>query len=213
MNRSELARRLGSLSGFTDPDPGREQYATPSELAAHLCSLADLQGDLDRPVLDLGAGTGILAIGAALLGARTVGVELDRGALATARENARGAGVDERAGWVLGDATHPPACEDRPTTVLTNPPFGAQRGNRGADRRFLEAAARVGTVSYSVHNEGSREFVDAFAADAGGAVTHAFGAELPIDRQFDFHTADSVTLRAEVFRIEWDREREGFGIE
>lgn len=203
MNRSELERRLSALSGFADPDPDREQYPTPPDLAAHLCSLADLQGDLDRPVLDLGSGTGILAIGAALLGARAVGVELDRTAVATARENAREAGVTDRVGWVLGDGGRPPACPGRGVTVLTNPPFGAQRGNRGADRRFLDAAAGLAAVSYSVHNGGSREFVEAFAADHGGTVTHAFAADLDVDRQFAFHTAERVTLDAEVFRIEW----------
>lgn len=43
---------------------------------------------------DLGCRTGILAIGAALLGARAVGVEIDREALAAARRNAALVGAD-----------------------------------------------------------------------------------------------------------------------
>ncbi len=87
--------------------------------------------------------------------------------------------------------------------VWMNPPFGAQHDNRGADRRFLTAAAELGGVSYSVHNADSREFIEAFAADHGGTVTAAFAAELEIDHQFAFHEADSKAIDAEVFRIEW----------
>ncbi len=85
-----------------------------------------------------------------------------------------------------------------------NPPFGAQRGSEHADRAFLATARDLATVTYSIHNAGSREFVEAFAADEGGEVTHAFGAEFPVDRQFDFHTRERHTLDVEVFRVVWD---------
>ncbi|MFB6219125.1 MAG: METTL5 family protein [Halobacteriaceae archaeon] len=165
---------------------------------------AALEGDLDRPVLDLGAGTGVLAVGAALRGARAVGVEADPGALAVAVENAAAAGVAVE--WVLGDATRAPLCPPDPVTVLMNPPFGAQDGNEGADARFLRTAAGLAAVSYSVHNAGSRGFVEAFADDHGGAVTHAFTATVSLDRRFPFHEADSRDIEVEVFRIEWTPE-------
>jgi len=104
---------------------------------------------------------------------------------------------------VQGDATDPPLCLDGPTTVVMNPPFGAQNGSEHADRAFLATAASIAEVSYSIHNEGSREFVEAFAADEGGEVTHAFRAELTLDRQFPFHTEDAKTHAVEVYRIEW----------
>jgi len=84
-----------------------------------------------------------------------------------------------------------------------NPPFGAQNRNRNADRGFLATASRVAAVSYSVHNAGSREFVEAFAADNGGEVTHAFAADFAIEAQFDHHTDASRDIDAEVYRIEW----------
>ncbi len=104
--------------------------------------------------------------------------------------------------WVRGDATRPPLCLDG-ATVLMNPPFGAQDGNEHADRDFLAAAADLARVSYSVHNAGSREFVESFAADNGGEVTHAFAAEFDLPRQFAHHTDASRTLDAEVFRVVW----------
>ncbi|WP_254767998.1 METTL5 family protein [Salinilacihabitans rarus] len=209
-SRRAVARRLESVADFAEPSPALEQYLTPPEIAAHVAHLADLQGDLrSRTVVDLGTGTGMLAIAAACFDpGRVVGVDVDPDALALARDNAAAVFGDPPAAdalqWVRGDAARSPICAPD-ATVLSNPPFGAQRGNRHADRAFLETASEVGAVSYTIHNEGSREFVEAFAADAGGTVTHAFRAAFPIEHRFDFHEAESRELAAEVFRIEWER--------
>ncbi|QLG47686.1 METTL5 family protein [Natrinema halophilum] len=212
-SRRTLARRLEILEDFSEPAANREQYLTPPELAAHVCHLARIQGDLEGHVVDLGTGTGMLAIGAALAGAdRVTGIDIDDGPLDVARRNERtvsaGDGDESDSGdglaieWVRGDVTSHPFLVTE-ATVLSNPPFGAQRGNRHADRRFLETAAEIGTVSFTIHNEGSRNFVESFADDEGGSVTHAFRAEFPILKRFEFHTAAEETLEAEVFRIEW----------
>ncbi|KAB1188481.1 MULTISPECIES: METTL5 family protein [Haloferax] len=205
--KAALETQLAVVAGFENPKVGLEQYPTPPDLAAHIVHLADLRGDIeDTTVVDLGSGTGMLALGAALRSpARVVGVELDPDALQTATNNARRVGASAPIHWVRGDATRLPLClpEEQPVTVLMNPPFGAQRGNEHADRAFLESVASVADVSYSVHNEGSKEFVEAFVADAGGELTDAFRATFDLERQFDFHKADRKELDAEVFRIEW----------
>ena len=218
---SALAQRLGVVAGFSDPQVGLEQYPTPPDLAAHLIHVADLQGDIEgRRVIDLGTGTGMLALGAALRGpALVVGIDVDPDPLRTARENERRVGTTADVSWARANATDAPlrsraessAGADDPvqmgdtlTTVVMNPPFGAQNANEHADRAFLATAARVATVSYSVHNADSSNFVESFADDNGGAVTRAYGAELDLPRQFEFHDADSRTVDAEVFRIAWD---------
>ncbi|KAB1196306.1 MULTISPECIES: METTL5 family protein [Haloferax] len=205
--KAALETQLAVVAGFENPKVGLEQYPTPPDLAAHIVHLADLRGDIEnRTVLDFGTGTGMLALGAALRSpARVVGVELDPEALQTATANARRVGASAPIHWVRGDATRLPLCldDDSPVTVLMNPPFGAQRGNEHADRAFLESVADVADVSYSVHNEGSKEFVEAFVADEGGELTDAFRATFDLERQFDFHEADRKELDAEVFRIEW----------
>ncbi|PSQ64844.1 MAG: RNA methyltransferase [Halobacteriales archaeon SW_9_67_24] len=218
---SALAQRLGVVAGFEDPQVGLEQYPTPPDLAAHLIHVADLQGDVEgQRVIDLGTGTGMLALGAALRGpASVVGIDVDPDPLRTARENERRVGTTADVSWVRADATDAPLRsraessagaddpaheDDTPTTVVMNPPFGAQNANEHADRAFLATAARMATVSYSVHNADSSNFVESFADDNGGAVTRAYGAELDLPRQFEFHDADSRTVDAEVFRIAWD---------
>lgn len=204
--KRSLATKLGVVAGFENPRATLEQYPTPPDLAAHVVHLADLQGDVDgRTVLDLGAGTGMFALAAALRGpARVVGVELDRTALTTARGNERRIAASAPVHWIQGDATRPPVTFSEPVTVVMNPPFGAQDGNRNADRSFLATASELATVSYSVHNAGSREFLEAFAADNGGEVTHAFAADFAVDAQFEHHTEESRELDVEVYRIEWE---------
>ena len=203
--RRRLAQELAVVAGFEDPRAPLEQYHTPPDLAAHIVHVADLQGDIENEiVLDLGCGTGMLALGAALRGPeRVVGIDIDPAPLATARENERRVGAMTDVSWIRGDATRIPISVPEPATVLMNPPFGAQSGNEGADRAFLETASEIAGVSYSVHNAGSEDFVRAFAADNGGTVTHAFAAEFELPRQFEHHTQASRTIDAEVFRIEW----------
>ncbi|RYJ13664.1 methyltransferase domain-containing protein [Halogeometricum borinquense] len=204
--KAALETQLSVVAGFENPRVELEQYPTPPGLAAHVVHVADLNGDVEgKTVVDLGTGTGMLALGAALRGpARVVGVDIDADALDTARENRIRVGTTTPIHWVRADATQAPLCIDEPTTVLMNPPFGAQHGHEHADRAFLQTAASLSDVSYSVHNTGSQEFVEAFAADEGGEVTHAFRATFSLDRQFDFHDEDSKDIDTEVFRIEWN---------
>jgi putative methylase len=203
--KSRLTQQLGVVVGFDDPRADLEQYRTPPDLAAHLVHTADLQGDVeDRLVVDLGCGTGMLALAASLRGPRAVvGLDLDPNPLATARTNEGRVATSSSVAWLRADATAAPLCPDEPTTVIMNPPFGAQAGNEHADRAFLETAGRIADVSYSIHNTDSADFVEAFVADHGGAVTHAFEATFDLPRQFDFHEADSESIDAEVFRVDW----------
>jgi len=203
--KRKLAQQLGVVVGFDDPRADLEQYRTPPAVASHLIHLADLNGDLEgRTVVDLGCGTGMLALGAALRGATNViGVDLDPDPLGTARENRRRIGTNTTVSWVRADAMTLPLCPDGPLTVVMNPPFGAQAGNEHADRAFLRTAADIADVSYSIHNGGSADFVEAFAGDNGGTVTAAYRSSFDLPRQFEFHDADRREIDVELFRIEW----------
>ena len=202
-SKRALERRLSAVEGFEEPCVDLEQYQTPARLAADLVHLADLHGDLDGTVVDLGAGTGILALGAACRSpTHVVGLDRDPASIRISRQNERTVAPPVDVSWLVADAASAPLCLDD-ATVLMNPPFGAQAASAG-DRPFLSTASRIAAVSYSIHNAGSRAFVEAFAGDAGGRVTHAFGAEIVLDRQFPFHDADEEAIDVEVFRVEWD---------
>jgi putative methylase len=203
--KAALETQLAVIAGFENPSVRLEQYPTPPALAAHVVHVADLNDEIEgRTVIDLGTGTGMLALGAALRGAaRVVGVDVDREALSTARENRIRVGTTTPIHWVQADATRCPLTTTERTTVIMNPPFGAQHGNEHADRAFLATAAEIADVSYSIHNAGSREFVEAFVADHDGEVTHAFEATFDLERQFGFHDQDKKELQTEVYRIVW----------
>ncbi len=89
-------------------DPG-QAFGTGTHESTRL-SLAALEGlcasRAPRRVLDVGTGSGILAIAARLLGARVaVGIEIDPDALPAARDHAALNDVDVR--FVLGDGARP----------------------------------------------------------------------------------------------------------
>ncbi|MFB6104406.1 MAG: METTL5 family protein [Halobacteriaceae archaeon] len=204
MDRDALERALADLATFEAPRPALEQYSTPADLASRLLHLATLNNDLDRLVIDLGTGTGILAIGAALVGApRVLGIDRDQSALTTARENERRHPPQQGVHWVRGDATDAPLAPTEPVTVVANPPFGTGRGTRHADRAFLGTARELAVVSYTIHNEDSLSFVEAYAEDNGGTVTHAYASEIMVPHQFPWHTSPAAPIPVEVVRVEW----------
>jgi|Deesub1362B_J571_1020462.scaffolds.fasta_scaffold00070_76 putative methylase len=194
MRLRKLEIMLQKLEDIPSPSPFIEQYVTPPEIAARLLYYAYLRNELEE-VVDLGCGNGILAIGAALLGARKVtGVDIDEKAIEVARRNAEKLRVNVN---FMCSSVEEFRYEDR-CTVVMNPPFGAQR--KHADRIFLKKAIEIGNVIYSIHNRGSREFIEKFIAPS--RITDIWVAKLPIKRRFKFHKKDKVEIEVEIYRIE-----------
>jgi len=182
MKQNELERKLQKVAPHTRPRADLEQYSTPAPVAADLLFTAYALGDIaGREVVDLGCGSGILAIGAALLGASKVtGIELDPGAVSDARRNIETAGAEvEILQMDIGEAVV------RADTVIMNPPFGAQK--RNADRPFLEAAVRTAPRVYSLHNARTVEFLVGMVAAMGGEVFLQKRYKFVIPHMFEFH--------------------------
>ncbi|MBN1134565.1 MAG: methyltransferase, partial [Methanosarcinaceae archaeon] len=160
MKQRKLEILLEQVEGFVSPDVSLEQYATPAVLAAEVLHYAYMKGDIIDTVYDLGCGTGILAIGAKLLGAdRVVGFDSDVDALRIAEGNAEKLGVDVE--FVSSDIRD---VSGHAHTVVMNPPFGAQL--KGSDRPFLLTALKVSDVIFSIHNCGSHDFIQKFITPA-----------------------------------------------
>ncbi|HII98966.1 MAG TPA: methyltransferase [Methanoregula sp.] len=201
MKLKNLEMMLQRLSGFTRPRASLEQYQTPAPLAARLLYHALMKGDIaGKRVVDLGCGTGILAIGAVLLGAESVtGVDIDVSALATAQENA--SLLDAEVTFIAADIRE--GCRDVSggacDTVVMNPPFGAQKAH--ADRPFIDCALVIAPVSYSIFNAGSAQFVQAYTAQRA-EITEKVGGAFPIKRTFAFHTKDVQEIEVEILRLQ-----------
>jgi putative methylase len=197
MKKKDLEMALQKVKPFQEPKADLEQYITPAAIAADMLYSAYVQGDIaDKKVLDLGCGTGMLAIGASLLGAsEVIGLDIDDQALHVAEENARQLGAEVRLLHMKINEF-----QEKVDTVVMNPPFGAQR--RHADRPFLEKALGSASVIYTLHLAETREFVESLirSNDASGEVQKRYKFEIP--HTFAFHKKAKKDVEVILFRVQ-----------
>ncbi len=207
VRKLDLERFLSQIQPNPSPIAGLEQYTISEHVAASILYLAAYANDdvVSKSIVDLGCGTGRLALGAAFLGAKSVvGIDIDFAVVADAAENADRVGLKLETSWVAGDID---AIKGEFDTVIQNPPFGVQR--RGADRKFLSKALEVGRSIYSLHNHPERDesllrrlesvhgnllavepssFIRRYVEERGGDVLAVYSLLMRIPRMFDFHT-------------------------
>ena len=151
MRPKHLAIKLSKLAPHPCKDVSLEQYATEGDLASYwMLAVDELDGFEQSTVVDMGAGNGILGIGALLLGAsKVIFVETDPAALDTIETNIDALEKDLRGRAELWPATV--GLDELPLDgvdiIVMNPPWGVQREK--ADRVFLEAA--FGSKAASIH--------------------------------------------------------------
>ncbi|MCZ9312353.1 MAG: METTL5 family protein [Methanocorpusculum sp.] len=197
MKLRQLEMQLQKVRGFSRPSADAEQYMTPAPLAARMLFHAAMNGDIaGARVCDLGCGTGMLSIGAALLGAEVTAVDFDPAALAVARENAELFGVDIIFAEARIGGSDPGITAD---TVVMNPPFGAQKEH--ADRPFIDAALAIAPVCYAILNAGSIPFVAAYTKDRA-EIVEKISARLELPKQFTFHTKEFLEIPVEIVHLE-----------
>ena len=203
VSKSGLAILLSRLQGFQNPSKKSEQYVTDSETAAEVLWEAKMQGDIERKkIVDLGTGTGVLALGAAALGAsEVVGVDNDIDAIQAARQNLealeRDVEVNLPVRFSFDDITRFSETAD---TVMQNPPFGTSL--RHADRKFLEKAIRIAPVVWSFHKLSTRRFVERFAETNGYDVTRLLEFDLPLKRTMAHHRKRIHRIAVGCWRLE-----------
>jgi putative methylase len=197
MKKKDLEMALQRVRPFEEPKADMEQYVTPAIIAADMLFSAFVQGDIaGKKVLDLGCGTGMLAIGASMLEAReVVGVDADHQALLVAEQNALDLGAEVR---LLEMKVQ--ECLEKADTVIMNPPFGAQR--RHADRPFLEKAIESAPVVYSLHLAETQEFVELLIRSnhAAGEAQKRYKFEIP--HTFAFHKKAKKDVEVILFRVQ-----------
>lgn len=205
LSKSSLAILLSKLSAFESPKSGLEQYPTDSEIAAETLWLAAMNSDIeDSAVADLGCGTGILGIGALLLGAAKVFfIDLDADALETLKKNLKsaeelsGEELVSRAEVIHSDISGMTITAD---TVIENPPFGVK--DEHADREFLEKAFQSANVVYSIHKAESNEFISKLAARNAFSITHHLEFDFPIKKTMSYHNKRIYRFKAGMWRLE-----------
>jgi putative methylase len=204
MKKKELEIILQKLPPHPSPMVKLEQYITPANIAADILLNAYLDEDIDDKVLlDLGCGTGIFAIGAKLLSAREViGIDIDGTALAIAEGYANALSVDiQFIEQAISKFDITEITKNNVDTVIQNPPFGAQKTARGADRIFLERALEIANITYSLHLAKTVEFVTLLIEKLGGEIIWTKKYIFPINHIFPFHSQRSVDYEVLLFKI------------
>jgi predicted RNA methylase len=197
IHKRDLAIKLQQIPPHPDPKVALEQYTIPADLAASiLFEACYVHNDIEnKSVLDLGTGTGRLALGASILGAGyVVGVDLDRPSLDVALRCARLLGL--RLDWMCGDIE---CLRGRTDTVLMNPPFGTKK--RHADIRFLRIALSLGAVVYSIHKSSTRAYLNRWLLTRGNESQRILEGKIEIPYQFSFHRRQRYQVEVDVFRI------------
>ena len=204
MSKSGLAIVLSGLKSFENPKVMQEQYPTDSEVAASVLWSAYLLGDIEgKGIVDLGCGTGILGIGALLLGAdRVIFIDSDKNALETAKNSISKLKSE---GYSIGKAEF--KCQDisgiekiKIDIVIQNPPFGTKK--RHADTSFLEKALEIAPIVYSFHKSESKGFLERFSAGKSAKITHIWGFKFPLKAAFSFHRRQIHRIDVSCFRFE-----------
>jgi putative methylase len=219
IRKLELEMLLSQVKPHPSPKPSLEQYTIPADVAANMLYIAAYVYDdiIGKKVLDLGCGTGRLALGASFLGAKqVVGIDIDRTAINTALENSVNVGLKDGVQWAVADINVVHGSFD---TVLQNPPFGVQR--RKADRKFLEKALEIGKVIYSLHKSPRKNralikklkvsgvapvspssFLKRFIERHGGRIKVVYATVMTIPHMFQFHKKRRHEFIADLYVIE-----------
>lgn len=198
MKQRQLEIILQQLPKPTNPVPHLEQYTTPATIAADMIYTAYSFGDIqDKVVVDLGCGTGILATGAYLMGAKKVqGYDIDPDVIAIAQNEAA---LHKRSiEFYTQEITSVQTICD---TVLMNPPFGAQKANLKADRKFIEKGFEIASVLYSFHLKKTVPFMEKMVTALHGEITLQKDYDFPIKWIFDFHYKQVVNYKVSLLRI------------
>ncbi len=191
-SKKQLQIILSRLEPVSTPKAELEQYQTPPDIAADVLNTVNLHENLQgKTVLDLGAGNGVFAIGAALLGAEVIGVDADSDAIETARFNAEQLHREH-------DFTVEFRCADVSTiaesadVVVMNPPFGIQE--KDANKPFLETAFKSAPLVFALLHVSTRKkeetdaFYTQFSAKHGFHVQQIKQYAFPLPRTQVFHS-------------------------
>ena len=196
LSKRQLEVQLGKLRILQTPSLKLEQYPVSPEAASELLYMSGFErNDLHGRIIDLGTGTGRLAIGAALMGSeKVVGVDVDERAIALARENAKT--VHAEVEWLLSDINE---IHGRFDAVVMNPPYGTRTSH--ADTKFLEKAFQLAPVVYSIHKASTRGFLLRFAKNHDWRIDEARNMSMKIPHLFGFHRKKWQSVDVDLFRI------------
>ena len=203
MRQRHLAMRLSSLKSHPCHSVELEQYPTEGNLAAAWLTKIDLGDSFEgKHILDLGAGNGVLGIGAAFLGAKQVTmVECDKTALDIIDENIAEVEGNEFLKTIHhrvdGSAIELDSTVD---IAIMNPPWGVQ--TKHADRAFFETlfAMNIPLIHF-IHSIDAGHLA-ALAKSNGYAIHSIYQTDFRLPAVYSHHKQQQGSTRIRCYRLE-----------
>ncbi len=194
---------MQGIEEFVNPKSELEQYFLTSKTASTILSIIfNTYDDIQSKIIgDFGCGTGILAIGAALLGAKhVIGVDIDQQQLDIAVKNAKKLKISDKIEWIRRDIQNFSISLD---VIIQNPPFGVQKRDRGMDLVFLNTAIKNAKIIYSIHKSGekNRIFLRDFIQNQNAVVDAIIPLQIQIPHLYNFHRKKKYPVDIDLFRI------------
>lgn len=203
IKKKNLEIKLESIPSYPNPQANLEQYSTPSSIASDILFRAYSNGHIKcKKIADLGCGTGIFSIGSAYLGAKFVeAIDVDEEAVRVAKKEAEEWSLSEIIDFKVEDIKE---FETNIDTTIMNPPFGSQK--RGADLPFLKKAFKISKAIYTLHNAGTKEFLENFIKESGHNLFWEKRYMFEIANKFEFHEKEKKSFEVISYGINVKRD-------
>ena len=208
MKLKNIISSLESLETFSSPKDYLEQYQTPPSIAGEMIHYISNNYSLNNySIADLGCGTGILGISAALCGCKNVFLfDIDEEALDIAKNNIEQLELEDNIQIIQMDVNQLKQCNKLNKyfdLVITNPPFGI-RSENGADIEFLKTASYIcNNTIFSLHKFSTINFLKKFYNKNGINDIKSFKIEYNLPKTYKFQkkkekNIDVVCLEAKI---------------
>lgn len=205
ITKSKLAIILSKLANNQMQNIGLEQYELPSEMAAELLWGVYMNNELKgKKIADLGSGTGILGLGALLLGASKVYfVDISESFMEICRKNHEK--LEREYGTLLKFGKSEFICknvenfDEKVDVVLQNPPFGTKK--KHADKMFLEKAFAAANSVYSIHKISTRNFLEKFSEEKKFKITDEKKFLFPLKQTRKYHVKKVYNVEVAWYRF------------
>ena len=208
MKLKNIISSLESLETFSSPKDYLEQYQTPPSIAGEMIHYISNNYSLNNySIADLGCGTGILGISAALCGCKNVFLfDIDEEALDIAKNNIEKLELEDNIQIIQMDVNQLRQCNKLNKyfdLVITNPPFGI-RSENGADIEFLKIASYIcNNTIFSLHKFSTINFLKKFYNKNGINDIKSFKIEYNLPKTYKFQkkkekNIDVVCLEAKI---------------
>ena len=208
MKLKNIISDLESLETFSSPKDYLEQYQTPASVAGEMIHYISNNYSIQNySIADLGCGTGILGIAAALCGCKNVFLfDIDEEALEIAKNNVESLELNDNIQIIQTDVNQLRLCKKLNKffdLVITNPPFGI-RSENGADVEFLKTASYLcNNTIFSLHKFSTVNFLKKFYNKNGISDIKSFKIEYNLPKIYKFQkkkekNIDVVCLEAKI---------------